>query len=424
MKSTLLSIRIILALCLLNLFLPLNSTAQVPQGIPYQAVARNGQGQPLANANVKVRFSILDSTATGTAVYVESHTTTTSALGLFTANVGMGTPSTGTFNSINWGQNFKFLKVELDTTATGNNYIDIGTQQMMSVPYALYAANANFSLNGASIGKHGETCLSCWGKAVWSSNGRCPQRSSINGTPDLLSPNLNYGLLTDNEGNKYETIKIGNQTWMAENLRTTHFNNGDPIAYWDPFLNASVLSDSLFSIYGYNNIGPRPGSGADSNQNNLLGTTPYYSTIVGINQGDSNFLSYGNLYDWFCVIDSRKICPLNWHVSTKADWDTLLNFILPNSATNLRPIGYSHWVDLQSYYPPIISNNIVGFGALPSGCQNTLPGGYNFRDSATWWTSNLSEGFPISNVLFGPNIYNSFEKEFKYAHQSVRCVKD
>jgi hypothetical protein len=116
--------------------------AQVPQGIPYQAVARNWQGQPLANTNVKVRFSVLDSTATGTAVYVESHSTTTSALGLFTANVGMGTASTGTFSAINWGQNYKFLKVELDTTATGNSYIDLGTQQMMSVPYALYAGKA------------------------------------------------------------------------------------------------------------------------------------------------------------------------------------------------------------------------------------------------------------------------------------------
>ena len=121
----------------------ISANAQVPQGIPYQAIARNGQGQPLASTNVKVRFSILDSTATGTAVYVESHTTTTSVLGLFTANVGMGTASTGTFSAINWGQNFKFLKVELDTTATGNSYIDLGTQQMMSVPYALYAGNVS-----------------------------------------------------------------------------------------------------------------------------------------------------------------------------------------------------------------------------------------------------------------------------------------
>ena len=128
----------------LFLFLSLAGTAiaQVPQGIPYQAVARNAQGQPLASRAVKVRFSVLDSTATGTAVYVESHSATTSALGLFTTNVGMGSASSGTFSSINWGQNYKFLKVELDTTATGNSYIDLGTQQMMSVPYALYSGSS------------------------------------------------------------------------------------------------------------------------------------------------------------------------------------------------------------------------------------------------------------------------------------------
>jgi hypothetical protein len=126
------------------LFAASSAFAQVPQGIPYQAVARNGQGQPLANTIVIVRFSILDSTATGTAVYVESHSITTSSLGLFTANVGMGTVSTGTFSAINWGQNYKFLKVELDTTATGTSYIDLGTQQMMSVPYALYASKASY----------------------------------------------------------------------------------------------------------------------------------------------------------------------------------------------------------------------------------------------------------------------------------------
>jgi hypothetical protein len=139
----------------LILFAKQKVLAQVPQGIPYQAIARNGQGQPLAITNVKVRFSILDSTATGTAVYVETHNTTTSALGLFTANVGMGSPSAGTFSAINWGQNFKFLKVELDTTATGNSYIDLGTQQMMSVPYALYAGKTISQISTNTSVMHG-----------------------------------------------------------------------------------------------------------------------------------------------------------------------------------------------------------------------------------------------------------------------------
>ena len=134
--------------------------AQVPQGIPYQAVTRNAQGQPLASTNVKVRFSILDSIFTGTAIYVETHSLTTSSLGLFTANVGTGTASSGLFNNINWGQNFKFLKVELDTTATGNSYIVLGTQQMMSVPYALYAGSVN-NVNSNSSGNSQIGCSKC-----------------------------------------------------------------------------------------------------------------------------------------------------------------------------------------------------------------------------------------------------------------------
>ena len=133
----------------LMLFIASLAKAQVPQGIPYQAVTRNAQGQPLASTNVKVRFSILDSIVTGTAIYVETHSLTTSSLGLFTSNVGTGTASSGIFNNINWGQNFKFLKVEIDTTASGNNYIVLGTQQMMSVPYALYAREAS-SISGGS----------------------------------------------------------------------------------------------------------------------------------------------------------------------------------------------------------------------------------------------------------------------------------
>jgi hypothetical protein len=124
------------------------SGSPVPQGIPYQAVARDAQGQPLSSRTIKVRFSILDSTATGAAVYIESHLATTNSLGLFSLNVGMGTSTTGIFSAINWGLNYKFLKVELDTTSSGNSYVDLGTQQMMSVPYALYAGSINTNSGG------------------------------------------------------------------------------------------------------------------------------------------------------------------------------------------------------------------------------------------------------------------------------------
>jgi hypothetical protein len=113
-------------------------SAQAPQGIPYQAIARNASGVAIANIAVKVRFSIRDSIATGAIKYQETHSATTSALGLFSVNVGMGTVVSGTFSGINWGKNAKFLQVEMDP-AGGITYTDLGTTQMMSVPYALYA---------------------------------------------------------------------------------------------------------------------------------------------------------------------------------------------------------------------------------------------------------------------------------------------
>jgi hypothetical protein len=124
------------------------SYAQAPLGIPYQAAARKANGQSLTNTAIKVRFSILDSIATGTVAFKETHTTTTNALGMFNLNVGMGTAITGTLSGVNWGNNAKFLQVELDTTATGNNYSFMGVQQLMSVPYSIFSgtnkgSNAN-----------------------------------------------------------------------------------------------------------------------------------------------------------------------------------------------------------------------------------------------------------------------------------------
>ena len=143
--------------------------AQVPQGIPYQAAARNASGQALVNTVVKVRFSILDSVATGTVVYKETHSTTTNSVGLFNVNVGMGTPVTATFSSINWGKNAKFMQMELDITGTGSSYVDMGTQQMLSVPYALYSTYASNATSvsgnkytpGTKVGFSSNTTWTC-----------------------------------------------------------------------------------------------------------------------------------------------------------------------------------------------------------------------------------------------------------------------
>jgi hypothetical protein len=112
--------------------------AQVPQGMNYQAVARDNQGVPLINQQIGLRFSIREASLQGTIIYSEIQNTTTDQLGIFSVVIGKGTAVQGVFSTIPWSTGDKFLQIELDA-AGGTNYANMGTSQLMSVPYALYA---------------------------------------------------------------------------------------------------------------------------------------------------------------------------------------------------------------------------------------------------------------------------------------------
>jgi hypothetical protein len=136
--------------------------SQSPQSIPYQAVVRNTDGTAMSNAALTMIFKIHDQSATGTVVYQESHSVTSNVQGLVICNVGNGTPTQGTFANINWGNGAKFLHVLMDA---GNGELDLGTQQMMSVPYALYAEKSGGSVpSGSAPGE-----LMYWNGEGWSS---------------------------------------------------------------------------------------------------------------------------------------------------------------------------------------------------------------------------------------------------------------
>lgn len=113
--------------------------AQAPQGFNYQATVRNNSGQLLLNQIVLVKFNVYQNSATGTLVYSENQTANTDDLGHINLVVGQGTPTSGTFSSINWGNGSYYLGIELNT---GSGYVAMGTSQLMSVPYALYAQNS------------------------------------------------------------------------------------------------------------------------------------------------------------------------------------------------------------------------------------------------------------------------------------------
>ncbi|MEZ4947348.1 MAG: hypothetical protein R2804_17555 [Cyclobacteriaceae bacterium] len=141
--------RTISLLCLVLLFnLSQQAVAQSPQGINYQGVARSMDGQPLSSKEISIRISILNGSANGDMEYNEIHEVRTNSFGLFTLVIGQGEPSSSPFNFINWTTGKKWLQVELDENG-GRNFKLMGSQQLMSVPYALYAERAG---NGYQAG--------------------------------------------------------------------------------------------------------------------------------------------------------------------------------------------------------------------------------------------------------------------------------
>ena len=346
-------------------------SAQTPQGIPYQAVARNASGVAIANTAVKVRFSIRDSIATGAIKYQETHNPTTSALGLFSVNLGMGTVVSGTFSGINWGRNAKFLQVELDPTG-GTTFTDLGTSQMMSVPYALQTSAMKFKTSAS-------------GDTLYSGNGNYLIVPGLSGSNPIL--NQPEAPVTDIDGNVYQTVRIGNQVWMKENLKVSKYRNGNSIP--------TGLTDSQWS-----------------STNN--------GAFAVFNNDQANNSIYGKLYNWYSVTDSRGLCPVAWHVPSDGEWTILENYLGGQAIAGGKLKSTSNlWPS-----PNFGGTNVSGFSGLPGGYK-VPEGSYGNVGFGLWWTSSIfapsgafarSLGFNSSIIEkpFGPQLHG----------MSIRCIKD
>ena len=131
-------------------FTVFSAQAQAPQKLSYQAVIRNASNGLVANTNVGIRVSVLQGSQTGNAVYVETHTATTNNNGLVNLQIGGGIVVSGAFDSINWAFGSYFIKTETDPTG-GTNYSIVGTNQLLSVPYALSSADNKWGAIGGNI---------------------------------------------------------------------------------------------------------------------------------------------------------------------------------------------------------------------------------------------------------------------------------
>jgi hypothetical protein len=149
MKKSLLLLTLMLAIML-------GIQAQSPQMFNYQAVARAANGKVIANKNVSFRFSILQGSPAGVSVFTETHIVKTNEYGVASLQVGAGTMVSGNFSTIDWGSGPYFFKVELDEKGL-NNFIVMGTSQLLSVPYALYAENGGTPGPAGPKGDDGDT---------------------------------------------------------------------------------------------------------------------------------------------------------------------------------------------------------------------------------------------------------------------------
>ncbi len=182
------------------------------------------------------------------------------------------------------------------------------------------------------------------------------------GYGDIISFTTVSTTLTDIDGNTYQTIQIGNQIWMAENLQVTHYRNGDAIP------NVTIASEWV-----------------------------YFSSAAycAYDNNESNADTYGYLYNWYVVYDSRNIAPEGWHVPTDEEWKELEMYLGMSQSEaddtgwrgtiggKLRESGTTHWDS-----PNTGATNESGFSALPGGIRDYFDGSFNCMGYyATFWSA-------------------------------------
>jgi uncharacterized protein (TIGR02145 family) len=208
----------------------------------------------------------------------------------------------------------------------------------------------------------------------------------------------------DIDGTVYKTVKIGDQLWMAENLKARHYRNGDPI----------------------------PNVTSNSDWQNLL-----TSAYCVFDNNESHADTYGYLYNWYAVDDSCKIAPAGWHVPSDEDWKQL-EIYLGMSRSEADTGGYrgtnegsklagnaSLWEDVDGDLESNSEFGTSGFSALPGGYRSTSGNYYLLGKNAYFWSSTEA----TSTYAWCRNLYFLYSDVYRWGNNkqcgfSVRCVRD
>ncbi|MBN2788934.1 MAG: fibrobacter succinogenes major paralogous domain-containing protein [Candidatus Delongbacteria bacterium] len=205
---------------------------------------------------------------------------------------------------------------------------------------------------------------------------------TFSGSKQIIDDNS----IVDVDGNVYNTVKIGMQTWTGRNLETTKFKNGDPI----------------------------PIAGSEAEWANAAKTgKPAWCYYL---DDSENGIKYGKLYNWYAVNDKRGLAPEGWRVSSASDWDEIKKFLKNIPGAKLKEKGNANWVKNTNNV-----TNETGFTALPGGVRTDNGKFSGLGSVGVWWTSDII-GLRIAIWDYNSSVQQM--KQNKGYGYSVRLVKE
>lgn len=206
-------------------------------------------------------------------------------------------------------------------------------------------------------------------------------------------------IATDIDGNVYNTVKIGTQTWMVENLKTTKYRNGDIIP--------NITDGNAWATLK---------TGAQCSYNN----------------DDSNVLKYGKLYNWYAMADNRNLAPVGWHIPTDVEWSELSTYVAAHPGISdyvgkaLAAKTDWNYYNLNGAVGNVMEiNNSTGFQALPCGLRDYFGNFIYMGMENDWWsTTETQTVYAWYRYITFTNGNLIREFQFKENGKSVRCIKD
>ena len=399
--------------------------AQVPQGFNYQATVRNSAGDLIVNTNVYFKFNVIQGSDTSVPIFTETHYVPTDDLGQVNLVIGEGTANTGVFSELDWSLGSYYLGIELDT---GNGYVAMGTTQLLSVPYALYAENSGNSMpttpsletvlaesNSANSQQIKDLLDPTEAQDAVTMLFLTEKISELQDQINNLQSATGSGTVTDQDGNNYTYLTYGDQVWTVENAEMVTYRDGTPI----PQVTDNTEWENLTTgAWCYPN-----------NDNQDTGKLYNWYAVAGIHDNDES-------------TPNKEFAPEGWNVPSLAEWAKLKNYLGANgfSCDTTSPgqiaksmastTGWYNYSSTCTVGNDQSLNNSSGFNAFPVNPRspNGQFGNYiHMIHSATFWSSGQS----VLNPEFGGyrklDYFNSSllnQGASKQFGRSVRIVKE